>query len=74
MGKRVNNGPDDDPDEIWIECGECEGSGTVSIPDDGQEPMEDADGNEVYEYVHDAECPDCGGLGYYAGDPDDVDE
>lgn len=34
MAKRVNvDGPGDDPDEYWFECEDCEGTGTVNVPD-----------------------------------------
>ena len=33
-GRRVNvDGPGDDPDEYWFECDDCEGTGTVNVPD-----------------------------------------
>lgn len=65
MGKRVALvGPEagDDPDEIWIECEDCEGTKTVDIPDEEDETLTVV-----------AQCPGCDGLGFYAGDADDVD-
>lgn len=65
MGRRVNvDGPGDDPDEYWFECDDCEGTGEVSVPDEetGDEGV-----------LVTATCPDCGGLGFYQGDADDVD-
>ncbi|GLW10102.1 hypothetical protein Misp01_52310 [Microtetraspora sp. NBRC 13810] len=64
MGKRVNvDGPGDDPDEYWFECEDCEGTGTVNVPDGLDESTSVS-----------AECPGCGGLGFYEGDADDVDD
>jgi DnaJ-class molecular chaperone len=63
--KRVNNGPGDDPDEYWFECGDCAGDGGVSVPDE-----EDGDQGVVVM----ADCPNCGGSGYIEGDADDVDD
>lgn len=65
MGKRVHiDGPRDDPDEYWFECDDCEGSGTVRVPDGeyGDEGV----------YVE-ATCPGCDGRGSVEGDADDVD-
>jgi DnaJ-class molecular chaperone len=64
VGKRINvDGPGDDPDEYWFECEDCEGAGAVNVPDGLDESISVS-----------AECPDCGGLGFYEGDADDVDD
>ncbi|MEU8003204.1 hypothetical protein AB0B66_18765 [Catellatospora sp. NPDC049111] len=64
MGKRVNiDGPGDSPDEYWFECDECEGDGTVNVPDDEDE-----------RYSVSGTCPVCDGLGCIQGDADDVDD
>lgn len=68
MGVRLRHAGDD-PDEIWFQCSDCEGSGRVNVPDEeswlaGDESV----------YVE-AECPQCGGLGMYEGaSDDDIDE
>jgi len=59
--KRVNSGPGDDSDEYWFECEDCEGTGTVNVPD-GLDESTSVSG----------ECPGCGGMGFYEGDGDDV--
>jgi len=64
VGKRVNiDGPGDDPDEIWIECDDCKGEKTIEIPDLDDE-----------RFTITATCGGCDGLGFYAGDADDVDD
>lgn len=60
MGRRVNNGPGDDPNEYWFECDDCAGTKTVSVPVEGDEP--------VTELVT---CPGCDGLGFIQGDAHD---
>lgn len=60
MGKRVNNGPGDDPDEYWFECDNCEGTGQANY-------QVDEEGNTVPDT-----CADCSGLGFIGGDADDV--
>ncbi|MGW4411782.1 hypothetical protein ACWEJ6_47720 [Nonomuraea sp. NPDC004702] len=63
MAQRVNvDGPGDDPDEYRFECEDCEGTGTVDVPDGLDESTSAR-----------AEFPSCGGLGFYEGDADDVD-
>ncbi len=60
MAKRVNvDGPGDDPDEYWLECEDCEGPGTVNVPDGLDESTSVS-----------AKCAGCGGLGFYEGDAD----
>ena len=63
MGRRVNNGPGDDPDEYWFECDDCEGTGSVSVPD--PELWDQGVSNL-------RTCPGCNGLGYVEGDADDL--
>ena len=63
--KRINiDGPGDDPNEYWFECGDCEGSGSVDIP-------HEEDGGAGVVVV--ATCPNCDGSGHIEGDADDVD-
>lgn len=45
-----------DDDEYWYKCTDCDGGGTVTIPD--EPPVE-------------AECPGCEGLGVIQGEADD---
>ena len=52
-----------DPDEYWFECEDCEGTGTMDGPDGLDEST-----------TVSAACPRCGGLGFYEGDADDVDD
>lgn len=64
MAKRVNvDGPGDDPGEYWFECEDCEGTGSVNVPD----------GLDKSTSVS-AACPGCGGLGSWEGDADDVND
>ncbi len=58
----------DDPDEIWFQCIDCEGTGKVSIPD-GDSWL--AGDESVYV---EAECPGCAGVGGYQGEPDEADD
>lgn len=61
----------DDPDEIWFECPECEGTGKINIPD----PESVLAGGDPEAVSVEATCPDCDGLGFYEGAPDDdIDE
>ena len=53
----------DDPDEIWFQCIDCEGTGRVSILDGEDESL-----------LVQAECPGCAGVGGYEGDPDMADD
>lgn len=64
MLKRVNNGPDDDPEEYWFECDDCEGTGKVNSPcwENGREGISAL-----------GTCPGCNGLGFIEGDADDID-
>lgn len=59
MGVRVALGPEDDPDEYWIECDVFEGTGVASVPEDDQEPECDADGNEQYQSMGGRHVPSC---------------
>lgn len=62
MYKRVALGPDDDPDEHWYECPDCEGVGQMSFP------TADDDGNLQDGVVELGPCPGCDGLGFFEGD------
>lgn len=61
MGVRVNNGPDDNPDESYVECDDCGGTGEVHIP-----VLEG--GAEVEGLTEPVSCPGCDGLGFIEGD------
>lgn len=67
MGKRVNNGPGDDPDEYWFECDDCEGTGVMNFP------VTDEEGNLEEGVSEPGTCPGCDGLGFIGGDASDVD-
>lgn len=64
MFKRVNE--DDDPDEFWFECPDCEGTGQTSVPVWDEEKEEEAGYSSL------GTCPNCDGLGKIEGDADDV--
>ena len=67
MTKRVNP---DDPDDLYVWCEECEGSGEVSIPADDAKEVLDVNGNTTYTRFVSGACPDCDGSGMYEGDPE----
>lgn len=67
MGRRVNTGVGDNPDEYYFECDDCEGSGKVmaiaGIDEEADEPI-----------LEEGECPNCDGLGFVEGDEFDLED
>ncbi|MFE6967122.1 hypothetical protein ACFVAJ_18560 [Agromyces sp. NPDC057679] len=51
---------DDDDDEYWYQCNECEGTGQVNIPVGSDESI-----------TSPGTCPNCEGSGVIQGDSDD---
>lgn len=54
-------------DEVWYRCPDCNGEGTVELPDfENSIDLDDPD-------MVDAQCGECGGSGRIEGDVNDVD-